>query len=440
MTSIRVRLLSWLAGPVILVNLGAAALTYQLAWKPAQLAFDQSLTDTARALAAGFAGTAGPAALAPAASSDGVDVTWYAVRGAHGRLLAGVPDAPLPDQAAGVLDARMRGEPVRVAVVQAQGRDGAVRVAVARTVRARARLRDALVRTMVSLQAVVSIALAGLVWFSVSNGLAPLARLRAGMDRRDSAELEPLDEHGLPDELAPVVVAFNELLGRAAAGARAQQEFQANIAHQLRTPLAGLRLQLEWLAEHHKDDAATRASVELMLKANERLIRDTNQLLALVRAEPSHFERARLEPLDLAALVAEAVQAFVGQAAQRGIDLGFALEPATIRGDRYLLRDLLDNLVDNALRYSPAGASVTVRAGTAGGQPALAVEDTGPGIPPEQRARVFQRFVRLHEGATGSGLGLAIVRDIALVHGANVELGSGPDGRGAVFTVRFPQP
>jgi two-component system sensor histidine kinase TctE len=305
-------------------------------------------------------------------------------------------------------------------------------------VRARTQVRDAIVRSMVALEAVVSLALAGLVWLSVTNGLAPLARLRSSLDSRGSAELEPLDEHDLPAELAPVVVAFNDLLGRAAAGARAQQEFQANVAHQLRTPLAGLKLQLEWLAEHHKDDAESRASLALMLRANERLIRETNQLLALARAEPSHFEAARLEPLDLSDLVADAVQGLVDQAVARGIDLGFALEPAPIRGDRFLLRDLLDNLVDNALRYTPPGGSVTVRAGMVEGAARLVVEDTGPGIPPTQRARVFQRFVRLDERTTGSGLGLAIVRDIAQVHGAQVELGSGPDGRGAVFTVRFP--
>ncbi|MGZ5182725.1 MAG: sensor histidine kinase [Ramlibacter sp.] len=437
MTSIRVRLLSWLAGPVILVNLGAAALTYQLAWKPAQLAFDQSLSESARALAAGL-GRGAPALLA-AGGGDGVDATWYSVRDRGGRLVAGEPDLPLAGMAAGVHDAAMRGEPVRVAVVTVPAMQGS-RVAVARTVRARTQMRDALVRTLVSLQVVVSLALAGLVWFSVSNGLQPLARLRAHMDRRGNADLDPLDEQGLPGELGPVVAAFNDLLGRAAAGARAQQEFQANIAHQLRTPLAGLKLQLEWLAEHHKDDAQTRASVELMLRANERLIRETNQLLALARAEPSHFETARLELLDLSALVSDAVQAFVDQAGQRGIDLGFALEPVMIRGDRHLLRDLLDNLVDNALRYSPPGASVTVRAGIAAGAPQLVVEDTGPGIPPAQRARVFQRFVRLEERTTGSGLGLAIVRDIAHVHGAQVELGSGPGGEGAVFTVRFPAP
>ncbi len=435
MSSIRLRLLLRLVGPLMLVNLGAAALSYQLAWKPAQLAFDQALSESARSVAAGL----GPSGdHLPAAASDGVDQTWYALRGADGRLLAGAEDLPWSGRPGGVADAVMRGEPVRVAIVQAEGGTGPARIGVARTVRARTQVRDAIVRTMVALEVLVSLVLGGVIWLSVTNGLAPLARLRSRLDGRGSGELEPVDERDLPAELAPVVLAFNDLLDRAAAGARAQQEFQANVAHQLRTPLAGLKLQLEWLAEHHKDDAESRASLDLMLRANERLIREVKQLLALARAEPSHFESARLEPLDLSALVADAVQGLVDQAVARGIDLGFALTPAPVRGDRFLLRDLLDNLVDNALRYTPPGGSVTVRAGIEEGAPLLVVEDTGPGIPPAQRARVFQRFVRLDDGTTGSGLGLAIVRDIAQLHGARVEIGSGADGRGAVFTVRFP--
>jgi two-component system sensor histidine kinase TctE len=109
-----------------------------------------------------------------------------------------------------------------------------------------------------------------------------------------------------------------------------------------------------------------------------------------------------------------------------------------VAGDAFRLRDLVDNLVDNALRYTPAGGSVTVRTSRANGAAQLVVEDTGPGIPPAQRARVFERFVRLDPGTNGSGLGLAIVRDIAQVHGAQIELGNGPGGLGAVFTVRFP--
>jgi two-component system sensor histidine kinase TctE len=219
------------------------------------------------------------------------------------------------------------------------------------------------------------------------------------------------------------------------------------VAHQLRTPLAGARLQLEWLAERHRDDSDTAAAVARLLATNERLTRETNQLLALARAEPSQPGRARFAPLDLARLVGDGVQSFVERAAARDIDLGFALAPATVDGDPFLLRDLLDNLVDNALRYTPPGGSVTVRCGAAAaGAPAagalLEVEDDGPGIPPAERARVFERFVRLAPdgGATGSGLGLAIVRDIARLHGARVELGDGAGGKGARFTVHFPAP
>jgi two-component system sensor histidine kinase TctE len=290
----------------------------------------------------------------------------------------------------------------------------------------------------VLLEVLFSLALVGLVWFSVGNGLAPLARLRARLDARGSADLAPLDDAGMPRELLPVVGAFNALLGRIDAGARAQDEFRANVAHQLRTPLAGLRLQLEWLATRHAGDPETRRSVELMLGANERMIRQTNQLLSLERAEPNRFARARLAPLDLAELVAGSIQGFVEQAASRDIDLGFELEAAQVQGDRFLLRDLVDNLVDNALRYTPRGGRVTVGCRALPGGSVLRVEDNGPGIPLHLRDQVFERFVRLDEGTHGSGLGLAIVRDIASLHGAELTL-SDAEGGGAVFTVTFPE-
>jgi two-component system, OmpR family, sensor histidine kinase TctE len=441
MSSIRVRLLKWLVGPVVLVNLGAATLAYQLAWKPAQLAFDQSLLDAAHALAAsaGAGGAAAWSAGAPRlAASDGVDTMWFALHDTGGHLLAGVPDLPVSASGAGMRDARMRGELVRVATIEAPGPSGLLRIDVARTARARAQVRDAIVRALVLLEVVFSLALAGLVWFSVTNGLAPLARLRAALDRRASADLAPLDVGRLPHELAPVVGAFNGLLGRIDADAQAQREFQSNIAHQLRTPLAGIKLQLEWLAGRHRGDPETSASVGLMLQANERLIRETNQLLSLARAAPQRLGAPKMARLDLAELVGESVQAFVDQAGARAIDLGFALEPAPLRGDRFLLRDLIDNLVDNALRYTPGGGSVTVRCHVLEGSARLEVADNGPGIAPEQRRRVFERFVRLDPATTGSGLGLAIVRDIAQAHGAQVDIDSGADGKGAVFTVRFP--
>jgi two-component system sensor histidine kinase TctE len=293
-------------------------------------------------------------------------------------------------------------------------------------------LREVVMRTLVLLEVVFALACVALIWFSVSNGLRPLDRLRADLNQRDGDDLAPIDAAGVPYELEPMVSAFNGLLAKAGEGAQARQDFLANVAHQLRTPLAGLKTQLEWLAARHAEPD-TAQSVRLMLSATERMIRQTNQLLSLARAEPHHFEKTRLEPLALDALVAQSVQSFVEQATLKSIDIGFDLLPATITGDRFLLRDLIDNLIDNAIRYTPSGGAVTVtvRPGV------LTVEDNGPGIPPASREQVFSRYVRLDDKAHGSGLGLAIVRDIAVVHGARLTLSEPAGGSGALFSVKF---
>lgn len=444
MTSIRLRLLKWLIGPILLINLAGAALTYLLAWTPAQLAFDQALNAAAGALAARLRG--GPGALGidlpqqaeQVLRADPVDATFFAVRSDGGVLLAGDADFPVLQPRAGAYDAVMRGEPVRVAALAATAGGHTVQIGVAKTLRKRQQVRSATVRALVLLETLFTLALVGLIWFSVTNGLQPLVRMRANLNARDGQDLAPVGDEGVPYELAPVVSAFNDLLGKVQAGARAQHDFLANVAHQLRTPLAGLKLQLEWLGARHRGDPDTVHSIKLMLLSNERMIRQTNQLLALARAEPSHFEKTRLERLDLAALVEESIQYFVDEAGKKGIDLGFNLAPTWVTGDRFLLRDLVDNLVDNAVRYTPEQGTVTVSCRQHGPHGMLVVEDSGPGIPPAKRELVFSRFVRLDDKSTGSGLGLAIVRDIALAHGAQVGVEAAKHGGGALFSVRFP--
>jgi two-component system sensor histidine kinase TctE len=448
MSSIRLRLLKWLVAPILVFNLLAASLTYLLAWTPAQLAFDQGLLDAATGLAARLRPGAGDSGLDLSAvqvlDSGAPDASWYVVRDGTGRVLAGDPGFPRRQGGEPVRDDRMHGQPVRVASLLVPGSAGPIEVGVARTLSQRQQVRSAIVRALVLLEVLFSLALVGLVWFSVGNGLAPLARLRARLDARGSHDLAPLDDSSMPRELAPLVAAFNALLGRIAAGARAQDDFRANVAHQLRTPLAGLRLQLEWLAERHRDDPETARSVELLLQANERMIRQANQLLSLERAGPDRFEQAQLVPLDLSGIVAEAVQSFVERALRKDIDLGFELEATQVRGERHMLRDLVDNLVDNALRYTPQQGRVTVHCRPTPEGALFAVEDSGPGIPAEKRAQVFQRFVRLDQHSQGSGLGLAIVREIAAAHGAQVELGDGAEnkagGRGLRVAVHFPAP
>jgi two-component system sensor histidine kinase TctE len=311
-------------------------------------------------------------------------------------------------------------------------------VLVAKTLRKRVQTRQAIVRAMLPLAALFTVASVGLVWFSVSAGLRPLHQVRAHIQARKADDTSPLPLADIPDELTPVVHAFNGLLERVSDGAKAQQRFLADMAHQLRTPLAGLRTQLEWLAQHHSQPQ-TAQSMGLMRSSTERMIRQVNQLLALARAEPSHFEKKRLEPLALDQLLEDSIQHFVEQAARKDIDLGFDLQPTRVRGDPFLLRDLIDNLVDNAIRYTPAKGEVTVSCfpHLSGGM--LTVQDSGPGIPPAKRELVFQRFARLDEKTTGSGLGLAIVRDIAIAHGGSVAIDTPKNGQGALFSVFFPE-
>ncbi len=445
MTSIRLRLLKGLIGPILLLNLAGASLTYLLAWTPAQQAYDQGLADAAGALAARVrAGPLGPSLDLPREAeqvlrADPVDVLYFVVRDGAGHVLAGDTDFPPLALGGAAYDARMRGEAVRVATRQLAGA-GQVRIGVAKTLRKRQQLRAAIVRALLLLETVFTVAVVGLIWFSVTGALRPLARVRADLGAREAADLAPLEAGELPAELAPVAAAFNDLLAKVSSGAKAQHDFLADIAHQLRTPLAGIKLQLEWLGARHGGDPDTVRSVGLMLLSNERMIRQTNQLLALARAEPSRFEKTRLEPLALGRLVEQSVQYFVEQAAAKGIDIGFDLGPAQVAGDGFLLRDLIDNLVDNAVRYTPAGGSVTVRCYQDGAGAVLEVEDSGPGIAPALHAKVFQRYVRLDGQSAGNGLGLAIVRDVALAHDAAITLAAGAGGAGLLVAVRFGAP
>jgi two-component system sensor histidine kinase TctE len=442
-TSIRLRLLKWLIGPILLVNLSGAALTYLLAWVPAQLAFDQGLADATGALAARLRGGAAgvrvdlPPAAEQVLRANDVDALYFCVRGAGRRLLAG--DAALQDERGdgGAYDGIINGEPARIVFRSVLVDGETVRIGVAKTTRKRAQMRAATLRILLLIEGLFTLGLVGLIWFSVTTGLLPLARMRADLARREAGDLAPIDGGLVPYELVPVVGAINELLDKVRAGATTQHQFLADVAHQLRTPLAGFKLQLEWLAARHCGDLDSAGSLRLMAATNERMIRQTNQLLALARAEPSHFEKKRLERVDLAALVAEVVQYFVECAAGKHIDLGFDLQTTLVGGDSFLLRDLIDNLIDNAVRYTPRGGTVTVRCTVREGNGVFEVEDSGPGIAPELRAQAFQRFVRFEADSAGSGLGLAIVRDIAQAHRARVVLADAASGQGLRVAVIF---
>ncbi|MDH5340097.1 MAG: ATP-binding protein, partial [Rubrivivax sp.] len=294
-----------------------------------------------------------------------------------------------------------------------------------------------------------------LVWFALSRGIRPLSELQQRIRRRESTDLSPIAERDVPDEVVPLVRAINDLLGRLDRSVRTQKQFLADAAHQMKTPLAGLRMQAE-LAERQIDrgqgDAATlKHSLQQIALSSQRAAHMVNQLLAMARAE----DREQVMPptsVDLAALTMETVRDFVPAALDRQIDLGYEGPPAgqhtTMQGRPVLLRELIRNLVDNALHYTPAGGTVTARVtpDPFGQVLVLQVEDDGPGIAPAERDAVFQPFYRaLGTQADGSGLGLSIAREIAHQHNAEISVDDaksahpgGPRSPGALFTVRFP--
>jgi two-component system OmpR family sensor kinase len=317
-------------------------------------------------------------------------------------------------------------------------------VQVAQPMRVRSALAASMaLRTIVPL--LVALPLLGLmIWLVVDKGFRPLDRLAAAVGKRSPTLLEPLVERGLPSEVTPLVRALNTLLGRLRDALSAQRTFIADAAHELRTPLTAIHLQAQ-LAERAATDDGRRAALADLKSGLERATRLSEQLLTLAREEPGVAEKP-FAPVDLKSVARDAIQAVAPVAAAKGIDLGLVDAPASstlpiVSGDGDALTTLVTNLVDNAVRYTPSAGRVDVATEADGDATVLVVRDSGPGIPAEERARVFDRFYRgtLAEGAArGSGLGLAIVKRIAERHGAEISLSDGIGGRGLTVTVRFP--
>lgn len=447
--SLRFKLLQWLVITLMAVNVAAAAAAYWLAWMPAQSALDQSLADAAWALVPHVKETDSSVELRLSQQAeqvlrvDHLDEVFFVVRDLDGNTIAGDRDFPalkVPDKEKSWIayGSSMRGEAVRITSLRTEVGDETILIGAAETQVKRQEIRLRILLSLLSLELLVVLLIPTVIWLVLNRGLQPLRDMQTNLERRVPEDLSPLPVQNAPHEIMPFIRAMNDLLARVQANARAKQDFLADAAHQLRTPLAGFKAQLEWMKSHHQNDAETAQSIAMMLSSTERMARQANQLLALARSEPGNFERQRLEQLSLDALVAESVQQFVEDALKKNIDIGFNLQPTRVAGDRFLLRDMIDNLVDNAIRYSPPGSVVTVSCLQEAGHGTLIVEDSGPGIPASETSRVFHRFYRLDQSQPGTGLGLAIVRDIARAHEAVIDVRAGPEGKGTVFVVRFP--
>jgi two-component system OmpR family sensor kinase len=439
MRSIRRELLFWLLVGLSLAVAAAAVGTYFRARVEANDLFDNQLQAMAASLTdAPFAGPV--QGLGSAAGDDALVVQIWDRSGV--RLYLSQPQHTLPQHARiGFNDVHTDEGDWRVFSALA----GNQVVQVAQPMHARRALAASMaLRTVVPLLVMLPL-LGVMIWLVVARGFRPLDRVVAAVARRSSAALDPLAESGLPSEVTPLVRALNALLDRLRGALSAQRTFIADAAHELRTPLTAIHLQAQ-LAERAASDSERRAALAELKVGLERATRLSEQLLTLAREEPGVPETA-LGPVDLREVARGAIQALAPLAAAKSIDLGLVEPPpgsvAIVSGDADALSTLVSNLIDNAVRYTPARGRVDVSALAEHGAVVLAVRDTGPGVPESEHARVFDRFYRgVHaEGAErGSGLGLAIVKRIADRHGAEITLGEGLDGAGLGITVRFPAP
>jgi two-component system sensor histidine kinase TctE len=465
------QILDWMLAPLLLLWPISVVLTWLVAQGIANQPYDRELATKVRLLGRelavqaasdrGLAAFVLPPDAETALHPDDADETHFQVQGPTGEFLAGNKSVATPaDEERGApgevrfRDEKLGGKPVRVAYMWVPGLDArglAPLVQVAETRAKRAQLAGEIIKGAILPQFVILPIAVLLVWLALARGIAPLHELQQRIRRRSSGDLSPIDESHAPEEVAPLVRAINDLLARLDQSIRAQKHFLADAAHQLKTPLAGLRTQAE-LAEREiaagRDPQALRASLRQIARSSQNAAHMVDQLLAMARAEHEE-EEARPVPVDLAALGRDTVRDFVPRALDKGLDLGFEAGDSRghdVLGHPLLLRELIRNLVDNALLYTPAGGTVTVRvvADPFGQVVVLQVEDSGPGIAALEREKVFRPFYRaLGTGADGSGLGLAIVREIAGRHGAEVTLGDtgartrSGGGIGALFTVRF---
>jgi two-component system sensor histidine kinase TctE len=359
---------------------------------------------------------------------------------AGGHYLAG--DADLPVAAAGAgspvfFDSRFRGEAVRVVTYTLiDPRPLAVSVAETTAERDRATLR--LLVSEVLTDIVQLVATVVLVWIGVALALRPMLRLGDQIAMRSPRELSPLDAQATPGEARSMVAELNRLFAALGEAARVQQHFLANAAHQMRTPLAGLLIQLDLLIAEVTDEQM-RQELSALRQSAQNLAHTADQLLTLARADPAVHLADEFTALDCGKLIEDVVAQNLDRALAKGIDLGAQIESVRVEGVAWLIREVLANLVDNALRYVPSGGHVTVRCGVAGGRAYVGVDDDGSGIPPDERQAVRQRFYRMpNTPGSGCGLGLAIADEVARLHGAQLEIGD-CDGVGTRVRLWFPQ-
>jgi two-component system sensor histidine kinase TctE len=458
--SLQRHLLLWLLLPQLVLWMAAAFVTYNVAERYANKAIDASLSTSARSLARQVKPIGNglfidfPRAAQDIIQADPDDRVYYMVSTPPGQFILGNRQLPPPPH----IDRPRLGEPyfydgdmgdrthpmaVRVAALYLsygeEGNPQHMLVQLARSRASREQLaKQILVDTALPLSGLMLL-MSMIVWAGIRAGLAPLARMRALVEDRAPNDLAPIELEAAPQEVRALAKAINSLLAEVNESVTAQKRFISDAAHQLRTPLAGLKSQTE-LALNETQDEVLKARLQRVNESAARSAHLVNQLLTLARAEPESAGEQGRALFDLRRLAAEVSAEMVPRALVAGIDLGVDAEdalPVCVTGRAFLLREALSNLVDNALRYAGRGSVVTVRVHAQGAQAVLEVEDNGPGLAAADRERVFQRFVRATHEGNGCGLGLAIVKEIVVRHGGSIVL-EAAQPRGLRAVLRLP--
>jgi two-component system sensor histidine kinase TctE len=460
-------ILDWMLTPLLLLWPISLALTWLVAQSIAGKPFDRALEYNVQALAQLVTAQGQRAVFnlpQPAREilrADDSDLVYYQVLGLHGELLGGERDVPAPPEDERLLlsqvqlrDDEMRGLDVRVAYIWvkldvAEGRP--VLVQVAETREKRSVLATEIIKGVMLPQLVILPLAVLLVWLALVRGIKPLSQLEERIRERKPDDLSPLDDKVVPLEVAPLVSSVNDLLRRLKDSIATQKRFLADAAHQLKTPLAGLRMQADLAQREQFNAEELKQSLKQIGRSSMRATHTVNQLLALARAETSGKSLVR-QSCNLAGLMMEVIQEALPRAMDKHIDLGYdGAEPgaagAQLQGNPTLLKEMIRNLLDNAINYTPSTPDhpgvITGRvlADPFGHVLLLQVEDNGPGIPEAERELVFQPFYRaLGTNVDGSGLGLPIVQEIAQQHQAEIVLEDAHPGQvppGTRVTVRF---
>ena len=455
-SSLRKKLLLLLVPPLLVLIFIVSTILFRFALVEQRDAFDNALYDSAYSIYQLLEKSEDPVESFSLPKSekqfilnDKTDAVFYSIVDTNGKLLSGDAEVGInPKSTSQETNPNFRfGEvhnlPVRIVStmvsLQKNSTNTPVYIQVAETLHKRQSLADQVLIDLVVPQLLLVLFTIGIIWFGVERGLQPLFDLQTAVSKRSYLDLSEIDLPNVPTEVMILVNSVNTLMRQLESVFTAQNRFIADAAHQLRTPLAGAKAQLE-LALLEENPEQHKLLLSHVGESMERLSHTISQLLSLARNQQDAIPNITLTPLNLNSLAQEVTTNMVPAAIKKGLDLGFAsTEPqAMIMGDAPRLKELLYNLIDNALLYTPSGGKVTVTVAREAGEIVLSVEDNGPGIPKDEREKVFERFHRvIGTGKDGSGLGLAIVKEIAQIHQANIEIMDEPKQKGLNIQVSF---